>query len=206
MKSRKNFLIYLSLFAILVIVFLFIVFSGKKSDEENLPEEVDYTINILKNPGFETSQMSFWKSEFQFDQKSYALVDDIVKFEGNYSLNITSERDNQILVVSQMIKPIQLDKKIIFNGRVRTEDAEAVFLRMKLFSSKDSLIVEAFSDTLKATNDWTFLTTWIRTLNPDASYLKVECCLFGKGRAWFDKLEVFPVDIKEKGFFPVRIK
>lgn len=206
MKSRKNFLILLIVFAMVVIAIIALVFSGKKTEEENLPEEVDYTTNILKNSSFENGNLSFWDPEFQLIQKTYVLVDDIVKYEGNYSLNITSEIDTKLLIVSQLIKPIQIDKKIVFNGRVRTEDAEAVFLRMKLFSLKDSLIVEAISDTLRGTNDWTFLTTWLRTLNPDASYLKVECCLIGKGRAWFDNLEVFPVDIKEKGIFPIRIK
>jgi hypothetical protein len=206
MKNRKNFLIYLSAFAMIVILIIVLLFPGKTLDEEKLPEEVDYTSNILKNSSFENGDLSFWESEFIFDQKSFAFADDIVKFDGYYSLNITSERDSEILTTTQIIKPIQLDKKIIFNGRIRTEDVDAVFLRMKLFSSNDSLILETTSDTLKGTNDWTFLTTWLRTINSNASYLKVECCLQGKGRVWFDKLEVFPVEIKERIFYPSRIR
>lgn len=206
MKSRKNFLIYLSAFALLIIIILALLFSGRKSKEDLLTEEVDYTKNILKNSGFETGDFSFWNLEFQSNQTSYALIDNIVKFDGDYSLNITSDNDSKFSSFSQVIKSIPLDKKIIFNARIRTEDVDAVFIQMKLFSSKDSLIVETRSDTLKGTNDWTFVTTWLRTLNPNSSYLKVECCLAGKGRVWFDKLEVFPVEIRERGFFPIRIK
>jgi hypothetical protein len=206
MKSRKNFLIYLSAFAIIVIAILAFVFSEKKLNEKPSLEEVDYTRNILKNPSFETGDLKFWDIGSRVDKSSYVLVDDIVKFDGNYSLNFTSESDTEFLSVSQIIKPIPRDQKIVFNARIRTEDVKEVFIRMKLYSSKDSLIVEAVSDTLKETNDWTFITTWLRTISPDVFYLKVECCMSGKGRVWFDKLEVFPIEIKERGLFPIRLK
>lgn len=206
MKSRKNFLIYLSLFAVLVIALLILLFSGRKDEDKISLDEVDYTKNILKNSNFESGSSNFWKFNSQIGNGSFAIVDDIVKFEGNYSLNITSESDSEFSTVSQIIREVPRNKKIIFNARVRTEDVKAVFIRMKLYSSKDSLIVEALSDTLKGTNDWTFVTTWLRTINPETSYLKVECCLSGIGRAWFDKLEVFPVEIKERGFFSIQLK
>ncbi len=206
MKRRKNFLIYLSLFAVLVIALFVLLFSDGKDEDKVSLNDVDYTRNILKNYDFESGNLNFWKVNSQGGNRSFIMVDDIVKFEGNYSLNITSENESEFSIVSQVIKPVPRDKKIIFNARIRTEDVEAVYLRMKLYSSKDSLIVEAISDTLTGTNDWTFVTTWLRTINPETSYLKVECCLSGKGRAWFDKLEVFPVEIKERGFFQIKTK
>lgn len=201
MKKRKNFLLYLTLIAFVIIGLLAFLFSGKTEENESVPEEVDYTSNILKNSGFESGDFYPWKVGFKVNNTTYALIDDLVKFSGSFSLNISSEKDTGLYVVSQVIKPIQIDKKIIFNARVRTEDVSNAFIRIQLFSFQDSLLVQAYSDTLKNTNDWVFLTTWLRTVNQQSYYIKVDCCLYGSGRVWFDKLELYPVDIKEKNFF-----
>lgn len=203
MKRNKKFLIGLSLFAIILILIIAISVSNKKTSKEEV-DEIDYTFNILKNSGFETGDFSFWQKEFS-NQKNYnVIIDEIVKFEGAYSLNLNSDLDSIKLSVYQLLKSFPKDKKLILNARVRTEDINAAYISIELYSTKDSLLVQAISDTLKGTNDWTHLTTWVRTVNPELSYLKIKCNLLGKGRAWFDKIELYPVDIQQKSFFPIR--
>lgn len=203
MKRNKKFLIGLILFALILILIIALFFSGKKAPKEEI-DEVDYTFNILKNSGFESGDYSFWHKEFSNNQNYNAFLDEIVKFEGNYSLNLNSDLDTINLSVYQILKSFPKDKKLILNAKVRTEDVDAVYLSIELYSKKDSLLAQSISDTLRGTNDWTHLTTWVRTINPELSYLTIKCNLKGKGRAWFDKVELFPVDIQQKSFFPVR--
>ncbi len=204
MKNNKKFLVILSLLAIAIIIMLAVIFSrdGKTIDES--VNEVEFTINKLKNPGFETGDLEHWWKNFRNNMKYFAFVDEIVKFEGNYSLNITSDLDNTNLWVEQKIFDFPINKKLIFNAKVRTENVNAVFLSIELLSNKDSLLAQAFSDTLKGTNDWNHLTTWVRTINPDLQYIIVKCNLIGRGRVWVDNFELYPIDIQQKYILPFK--
>jgi hypothetical protein len=204
MKSRKRFLIYLSTFSLIIILALAFFVSENKKEESELFEDVDYTFNILRNGNFESRELAPWSLDFKTSNSMFVFIDEIIKFEGNQSLNITSDNDGEILTISQIVKHFPTNKKLILNGKVRTEDVQATYLSIQLFSKKDSLIAEALSDTLVGTNDWTHLTTWVRTINPDLAYLKIKCNLVGKGRAWFDNLELFPVEIEQKTIIPIR--
>ncbi len=204
MKNNKKFLVILSLLAIAIIIMLAVIFSrdGKTIDES--VNEVEFTVNKLKNPGFETGDLEHWWKNFRNNMKYFAFVDEIVKFEGNYSLNITSDLDNTNLWVEQKIFDFPINKKLIFNAKVRTENVNAVFLSIELLSNKDSLLAQAFSDTLKGTNDWNHLTTWVRTINPDLQYIIVKCNLIGRGRVWVDNFELYPIDIQQKYILPFK--
>lgn len=203
-KSNKKFLISLVIFAALTIVVIALVLTPKSEKEEETINEVDYTFNILKNSDFETGNFSHWKIQFQNSSKYFALVDNLVKLNGNFSGNLTSELDTIEISIAQKIENPPRDKKLILNGKVRTEYSTAVFLSIELYSKKDSVLAISYSDTLKGTNDWTHLTTWVRTINPELSYVVVKCNLVGKGRAWFDDLEMYPVDIEQKTFIPIQ--
>ncbi|MCX8056674.1 MAG: hypothetical protein N3F03_03565 [Ignavibacteria bacterium] len=204
MKSSKKFLVLLLIFAASVIVVIAIFLSGKKEEIEEKFDEVDYTRNILKNSNFERGDFSYWKVDFNNQSKYFSLIDDLVKFEGNFSANITSEIDTLSLSFSQTISNFPKEKKLILNGRIRTESVKAVYLSIELYSKNDSLLAIAASDTLKGTNDWSHLTTWVRTINPELKYLIIKCNLIGKGRAWFDNLELYPVDLEQKSFIPIQ--
>lgn len=205
MKKRNLYIWILIIFALTVVLVLFLS-TQQREENEIKPEEVDYTKNILKNGGFESLNFSYWQIKKSASNKSSVFIDDIVKYDGNYSLSLNSDFESDTLIVLQVIKSVPKDKKIIFSGYLKTEFVDYAFVSLELYSKTDSLIVLTSIDTLRQTNDWQYVTTWVRTINPDADYLMVKCILSGKGRAWFDKLEIFPVDIKEKGFFPVRMK
>jgi len=203
MKRNRKFLIGLSLFALTIILLIAFLFSGRKDETKEAIEEVDYTYNILKNSDFEEGNFNYWKKNFLDQNENFSLIDDIVKFEGDYSLNLTSELDTNYLTVYQTLSYFPKDKKLILNAKVRIEGVSAAFLSIKLFSGKDSLLAVAATDTLKGTSDWTHLTTWVRTINPELSYIKVECNLKGKGRVWFDKIELYPVEIPSGSILPI---
>lgn len=200
MNSNRKFLIGLIVFALIVIFIIVSIFSGEKKNNKEVINEIDYTYNILKNSGFETGNFDFWGKSFVNHTNYFLLIDDIVKYEGNYSLNLTSELDTTNLNVYQILRSYPKNKKLILNARVRTEDVDLAFLSVELYSIRDSLLTEAISDTLRGTNDWSHLTTWVRTINPELAYLKIKCNLIGKGRVWFDKLEIYPVDIPQNIF------
>lgn len=205
MIKRNLYIWILIIFALIVVSVLFLL--TQHSEKENIePEEVDYTQNILQNGGFESWNFSYWQIQKSVSNQSSVFIDDIVKYDGNYSLNLNSDLESDSVIVLQIIKSIPKDKKLIFSGYLKTEFVDYTLVSVELYSKNDSLIVSTSTDTLRQTNDWQYLTTWVRTINPDANYLVVKCVLLGKGRAWFDKLEIFPVDIKDKGFSPVRMK
>jgi len=189
----KKFLMILSAFALsVVLIFIFLI-----KPEENKYEirNVDFTKNVLMNSQFEEISISPWEVDFSQKNQSYAYLDDIVKFKGKNSLCLLSESKNNLISVSQTISNVQRNKKYILNGYLKTEDFVTGFLKLELYSASDSLI--AFSDSykLKGMNDWTFLTTWVRTMDTKITKIKVKLVLEGNGRVWFDELELFPVEI-----------
>lgn len=204
-KSNK-FLLVLSFFALVVILLIFILIHPKgKIEKIPQSEEVEYTKNILKNSDFEKNDLSPWIIEFEINQSNYCFLDNLVKYSGKTSLNIYSEKmgSNGIrnLQVTQSIRDFPRNKKLILNGYIRTEFVDKAFLQVMLYNIKDSLLACASTDTLSGTTDWTFLTTWVRTQNPELSRIKIACVLQGKGRAWFDKLELYSIDIKYQNLF-----
>lgn len=203
MKRNKNFLIGLSLFALVIILLVAFLFTGRKDKNKKEIEEVDYTYNILKNSDFEEGNFNYWNKNFVNHKENFSVIDDIVKFEGDYSLNLTSELDTNYLSAYQILNYFPKDKKLILNAKVRTEGVSAAFLSIRLFSGKDSLLAVSTTDTLKGTSDWTHLTTWVRSINPELTYIKVECNLKGKGRVWFDKIEIYPVEIPSGSLLPI---
>lgn len=204
MKSSKKFLITLSLIALVTILIFAFVFSKKSDQSEDKIDEVDYTYNILKNSGFETGKFYPWEKTFEDTRNYYAFIDDLVKYEGNFSLNVTADLYSENLGVYQKLKNFPRNKKLVLNGKIRTEDITSAFLSIELYNKEDSLLAEASTDTLKGTNDWIHLTTWVRTINPELSYIIVRCNLLGKGRVWFDKLELYPIEIENRTIIPVQ--
>ncbi len=207
MKNRKLFLYIISGFALIVVLIVALSVGQTEKSELEVFDHVDYTRNIILNGGFEFFELTPWKSNIENTRHQNVILDDIIKFEGNQSLNINrftkqnGGKESEIKVY-QILKKFPTNKKLILNGRVKTEESNSVFLCIELYSKSDSLLAIAISDTLRGTNDWSHLTTWVRTINPQLSYVKIVCNLTGSGRAWFDKIELYPVEINENIFIP----
>lgn len=226
-NPKNKFLPILVILALVITLFiLFVVkpISPIQEEENNKVKDVDYTKNILQDPNFEKANFENWsKANDDFEGVSI-FFDNIVKREGKYSLCITSKESHFVLgekvvyFVYQRLENIPYDKKLILNVRMKTESFESTpkdssnnlilqkeadwsaFVTLELYDRKDSLLTITNTDVIEGTTDWTHYTAWIRTQNKNSKYLLIKCALEGKGRVWFDNLELYPVEIQQKYF------
>ena len=197
---RKNFYInsVIIIAVVLTVVLLYAVFQ-KKSKEEVIviPDDVDKVNNLLRNYSFEKQldSKNDWSVRVELPFSNYGF-DNIVKYDSAASLILVSESENQPpIFLSQKVTEIKADRKLSLFGFVRTEDCDSVRLEIEL-RNRDSLIIKGFTDCAKGTTDWTEYNAWIKTFLPDNLiendlYVLVKCVLYGKGRAWFDKLRLY---------------
>jgi len=188
---------------VLTAVLLFAVFQ-KKSQEEVIvkPDDVEKVNNLLRNYSFEKqlSSEKDWSVKAELPFSNYGF-DNIVKYDSAASLVLVSESDNQSpIFLSQIVAEIKTDRKLSLFGFVRTEDCDSVRLEIELHD-KDSLIIKGFTDCAKGTTDWTEYNAWIKTFLPgnikeSDLYILVKCILYGKGRAWFDKIRLYSLPEK----------
>jgi hypothetical protein len=203
---RKN--IYITsvviIAVILTAILLYAVFQKKTQEEVNLPpDDVERVNNLLLNYSFEKQldSKNDWLVKAESLNSNYGF-DNIVKYDSAASFVLVSDSENQPpIFVLQKVARIKANRKLILFGLVRTEDCDSVRLELELHD-KDSLIIKGFSDCARATTDWTEYNAWIKTFLPDKIaendlYVLVKCILYGKGRAWFDKVRLYA--LPEKG-------
>ncbi len=202
MQNKNLFLSMLIIFAILLGVVLIIGIIINSSEEEtpleilNKIEKVD---NLLANYSFENelNKEKDWSVTLHSSKSGFSF-DDIVKRKGKFSLSLYSEDTvYPSAIVTQRINEIQLDNKITLFGFIRTEDIDSVRLEIHLYDNKDSLLVVGYSVSLKGTNDWTELNTWVRTTDNNSSSIIIKGILFGKGYVWFDNMRLYTLPIKQ---------
>jgi len=188
---------------VLTVILLYAVFQ-KKSQEEVIvkPDEVEKVNNLLRNHSFEKllDAQQDWSVKAELPFANYGF-DNIVKYDSAASLVLISDSDNQPpIYLSQKVFNIYANRKLTLFGFVRTEDCDSVRLEIELFD-KDSLIIKGFSDCAKGTTGWTEYNAWIKTflpanINESDLYILVKCILYGKGRAWFDKVRIYSLPEK----------
>jgi len=202
---RKN--IYVKIVVIFALIltgiFLYAVFQKKSIDEEIAKSEnIERVTNLLRNHSFENilDANNDWmvKAELPFANYGY---DNIVKYDSAASFVLVSDSDNQPpIYISQKVSNINANRKFTLFGFVRTEDCDSIRLELELYN-KDSLIIAGFSDCARGITDWTEYNAWIKTFLPanvveKDLYLIVKCVLYGKGRAWFDKIRLYSLPEK----------
>lgn len=188
---------------VLTAILLYAVFQ-KKSKEEVIvkPDDVEKVNNLLRNHSFEKplDARQDWsvKAELPFSNYGY---DNIVKYDSSVSIVLVSDSDEQQpIYLSQKVQNIKADRKLTLFGFIRTEDCDSVRLEIELHN-KDSLIIVGFSDCARGITDWTEYNAWIKTFLPanvgeKDLYLIVKCVLYGKGKAWFDKIRLYSLPEK----------
>lgn len=220
-KLKNKFLSILIISASVITLFiLFVVnpISPVPEKENDKIKDVDFTKNILQDPNFEKANFENWRKANDNFEGVSIFFDNIVKSEGKYSLSIVSKESHFVIgekvvyFVYQRLDNIPYDKKLILNAKMKTESVESTnyiqsqeaggsaFVTLELYDRKDSLLTITNTDVIEGTTDWTHYTTWIRTQNKDIEYLFIKCALEGKGRVWFDNLELYPVEIQQKYF------
>lgn len=207
MKSqlRNKFIIVLVIVAAIVTVILYFITSQMEYRLDDLrSKDVEFTKNILKNPSFEENDFKHWIKANDFFPNVTLSYSDEKQKEGTYSFHINSEekyfdRGEPVSVfIYQRISKVPINKKLVFNAYIKTHDVEAAFISLELYDSKDSLLTVTNTDLIEGTNDWTYCTTWLRTQNENIKYMLVKCALEGRGKVWFDKLELYPVETAPK--------
>lgn len=187
----------------LTAVFLYAVFQ-KKSQEELIvkPDDVEKVNNLLRNHSFENviDAKNDWsvKAEMPFANYGY---DSFTKYDSAVSFVLVSDANDQPpIYLSQKVENIKANRKLTLFGFIRTEDCDSVRFEIEL-QNKDSLIIVGFSDWARGINDWTEYNAWIKTFLPanideKELYVLVKCVLYGKGRAWFDKIRLYSLPEK----------
>lgn len=211
MKSliRNKFIIVLVIAAAIVTVILYFITSQMEYglDISN-PKDVEFTKNILKNPSFEENEFKHWIKANDFFPNVILSYSDENQKEGTHSFHISSEekffdRGEPVSVfIYQRISKVPINKKLVFNAYIKTHDVDAAFISLELYDGNDSLLTVTNTDLIEGTTEWTYCTTWLRTQNKNIKYMLVKCALEGRGKVWFDKLELYPVEAAPKYFSP----
>jgi hypothetical protein len=194
--------------AVVTTIFYFFTSRTKYLIGESKPKSIEFTNNILRNPSFEEINFNHWKRANDFFPNVILSYSDKVRKDGSNSFLISSnevffDRGEPVSIfIYQRIDRVLINKKLVFNANIKTLEVDAVFISLELYDNNDSLLTVTNTDLIKGTTDWTYYTTWLRTQNENIKYMMVKCALEGKGKAWFDKLELYPVDAAPKYFFP----
>lgn len=205
MHNKSLFLSSLIIFAILLGVILIIGIFMSKNEEDSTLEmfsNIERVDNLLGNHSFEyeLDAKKDWAVKLN-STNVFFRFDNIVKREGKFSLLLFSEDTITVsATIKQKIVNLIPDNKITLFGFLRTEDVDSVRFELHLIDKNDSTIIIGYSESLKGTNDWTELNTWIRTIEERSYSVIAKGILYGKGYAWFDNLRLYSLPIKQPFF------
>ncbi|CUT00256.1 hypothetical protein [Candidatus Chrysopegis kryptomonas] len=195
------------IFSIPILLGLSLFFLAKKKQEiieiekANAPYSVEYVKNLIFNSSFEIGQgneAKGWKFEREGNEAFFER-DVIEKFDGKFSANITSDNPASKSYLVQEVTNFPKEKKFILYGAVKTYNADTAFMRIEVYDTLGNL--KSFNSTklLTGTNDWLVYTCAI-IVGKDAGKINVKCVLNGKGRVWFDDVELVAVKYEEKDY------
>lgn len=202
--KKNTYIVSVVLIAIsLTAILIFAVFQ-KKSREvlTEKPDDVEKVNNLLRNHSFENviDSINDWsvKAELPFANYGY---DSFIKYDSAASFVLVSDaNDRPPIYLSQKVENIKANRKLTLFGFIRTEDCDSVRFEIELHN-KDSLVIVGFSDWARGINDWTEYNAWIKTFLPanideKELYVLIKSVLYGKGRAWFDKIRLYSLPEK----------
>lgn len=172
-----------------------------KVEKSSTPYSIEYVKNLIFNSGFEIgwgSLASGWRFESN-TYKAYFDRDVIEKFEGKFSANINSDISPSNSFIVQSINEFPKEKKFILYGAVKTYAVDSVFMRIEVYDTLGNLKSFNSTDILRGTSDWKVYSCAV-IVGKDAKKIEVKCILFGKGRAWFDDVELVAVKYSEKDY------
>ncbi len=195
------------IFSLPIFLGLLLFFLVKKKQEiieiekANAPYSVEYVKNLIFNSSFELGQgneAKGWKFEHKGNGVSFER-DVIEKFDGKFSANITSDNPVSKSYLVQEITDFPKEKKFILYGAVKTYNADTAFMRIEVYDTLGNLKSFNSTELLTGTNDWLVYTCAI-IVGKDAGKIDVKCILNGKGRVWFDDVELVAVRYEEKDY------
>ncbi|MEN3038343.1 MAG: hypothetical protein ABDI07_04185 [Candidatus Kryptonium sp.] len=202
MKKFKLIIIFLP---ILLGLFLIVLVKKKQefieTEKATAPYSVEYVKNLIFNSSFEIgigNKANGWNFQGS-GSKIYFERDGIEKFDGKFTANLTSDETSSRAFLIQEIGNFPKDKKFILYGAIKTYNADTAFLRIEVYDTLGNLKSFNSTDFLTGTNDWHVYTCAV-LVGKDAGKIKVKCVLLGRGRAWFDSVELVAVKYEEKDY------
>ncbi len=201
---RKFRLIIISLPILLGIILLLLVKKRQEVmelEKASSPYSVEYVKNLVFNSSFELGQgeqPKGWKFESNRG-KVYFYRDVIEKFDGRFSANINSDDSLAKAFLFQDIDEFPREKKFILYGAIKTYGVDTAFMRIEVYDTLGNLKSFNSTDFLGGTNDWRVYTCAV-IVGKDAGKVKVKCVLIGRGRVWFDDVELVAVKYEEKDY------
>ncbi len=170
-------------------------------EKANTPYSVEYVKNLIFNSGFEIGQGNLVKGwEFESDGEGIYFDRDVIeKFEGKFSANINSDVSPAKAFLSQNINEFPKEKKFILYGAAKTYDVDSAFMRIEVYDTLGNLKSFNSTEILKGTNDWKVYSCAV-IVGKDAGKIEVKCFLLGRGRVWFDDVELVAVKYDESDY------
>jgi hypothetical protein len=200
-KNRIYFYIVIAIAAVLGIILLFAVIEKEREEEvqQQKNDRVEKVENLLRNSSFE-KELGRRDWSYSEDNNYQFGFDNLVKFIGDYSFNISSlNEEGESASIIQRIENIELDKKVTLLGFIRSEDIDSARFEIEFYKG-DSLMIRGYSESVKGTTDWEEMNAWIKTYTTETEgnfSVVVKGIIYGNGRVWFDNIRVYSLPVDE---------
>jgi hypothetical protein len=200
-KNRIYFYIVIAIAAVLGVILLFAVIEKEREEEvqQQKNDRVEKVENLLRNSSFE-KELGRRDWSYSEDNNYQFGFDNLVKFIGDYSFNISSlNEEGESASIIQRIENIELDKKVTLLGFIRSEDIDSARFEIEFYKG-DSLMIRGYSESVKGTTDWEEMNAWIKTYTTETEgnfSVVVKGIIYGNGRVWFDNIRVYSLPVDE---------
>jgi hypothetical protein len=200
-KNRIYFYIVIAIAAVLGIILLFAVIEKEREEEiqQQKKDRVEKVENLIRNSSFE-KELGRRDWSYSEDNNYQFGFDNLVKFIGDYSFNISSlNEEGESASIIQRIENIELDKKVTLLGFIRSEEIDSARFEIEFYKG-DSLMIRGYSESVKGTTDWEEMNAWIKTYTTETEgnfSVVVKGIIYGNGRVWFDNIRVYSLPVDE---------
>lgn len=193
---------------LLVVILPFITMNGKQAAHQ---KQTTYLNLDFEDIGWGGTVNGWYTGGTGFE----VTADHSVVYSGKTSLRIEGERKNKSFGVSNRLFPIEdaRGKKIRFSGYIKTENLSegwaGIWMRVDGQDENGKYKMEWFDNLEKrgpkGTTDWTQYVMETGVIPESANAVFFGTLLPGKGKAWFDKLEIFLDGVAYKQVKPVPV-
>ncbi|MHC4478608.1 MAG: DNRLRE domain-containing protein [Planctomycetota bacterium] len=161
--------------------------------------------NLLLNPGAEQGKnqlpSAWYAAKISADGLRMCQATDQA-YSGKASLVISNQHEYELPTSNnwaQSIQNIPKGKTIRLSGFVKTEDADAVNVCVQYWDIKGkNMLAFASTPILRGDQDWMLVQSRPIVIPTETASIIVRAALTGKGKAWFDDLELVVVDLSEQ--------
>lgn len=143
------------------------------------------------NFGFEKPTKTETIPNWQKKNEGVAIaLDSITKYQGNYSLKISSNnKSNGIPGVQNIINKSFEGKEIELNCYLKTENVQSAYIFLIIGTEKQNQFSFDMSPIVSGTSDWKKLSVKI-PYTSESTKITIACNIEGSGEVWLDNLSL----------------